>query len=331
MIVKRTPRDMAELRRRCILVTPTSYGKDEPRLRTELEAAVGKVIYNPTGRPLSSAALCELLPGCDGFIAGLDAIDRAAIEAADRLKVIARYGAGIDRIDLDAARERGIVVTNTPNANTVSVAELAIGLMLALARSIPAADAATKAGQWPRLNGVALEGKVVGLIGLGAIGRQVARRLQGWDCRVIAHDPAADVAFAASHGVALASPDEVIAQADFLSLHVPALPATRGMVNAAFLGKIKPGAFLVNTARGELIDEEALAAALSSGRLAGAALDAFSSEPPDPASPLLAAPNVIATPHTGAHTDSATNAMGWGALNDCLAVLRGDTPAHRVV
>lgn len=322
---------MAGLRQCCVLVTPTSYGQDEPRLRTELEAAVGKVIYNPTDRPLSSAALRELLPGCDGFIAGLDTIDRAAIESASRLKVIARYGAGVDRVDLDAARERGIVVTNTPSANAVSVAELAIGLMVALARSIPAANAATKAGQWPRLNGVTLEGKVVGLIGLGAIGRQVAARLQGWDCRIIAHDPLADVEFAAGHGVVLASMGEVIAQADFLSLHVPALPTTRGMVNAGFLAKMKPGAFLINTARGELIDEAALAAALNSGRLRGAALDAFSSEPPDPASPLLAAPNLIATPHTGAHTDGATNAMGWGALHDCLAVLRGEEPAHRVI
>lgn len=322
---------MIDLRQCCVLVTPTSYGKDEPRLRAELEAAVGKVIYNPSDRPLSSAALCELLPGCDGFIAGLDAINRAALEAADRLKVIARYGAGVDRVDLEAARERGIVVTNTPSANAVSVAELAIGLMIALARSIPAANAATKAGQWPRLSGVALEGKVVGLIGLGAIGRQVARRLQGWDCRIIAYDPMADVEFAASHHVALVSMDEVLAQADFLSLHVPALPTTRGMVNAGFLAKMKPGAFLINTARGELIDEDALAAALHSGRLRGAALDAFSSEPPDPASPLLAMHNVIATPHTGAHTDGATNAMGWGALNDCLAVLRGEAPAHRII
>ncbi len=226
--------------------------------------------------------------------------------------------------------ERGIVVTNTPSANAVSVAELAVGLMLALARSIPAADAATKSGHWPRLSGVSLEGKAVGLLGLGAIGRQVARRLQGFDCDIVAHDPAVDDAYASSAGVRLMPADEVVGQADFLSLHVPVLPSTRGMVDARFLGRMKQGAFLVNTARGELVDEEALVQALRSGHLRGAALDAFSSEPPDPDSLLLTLPNVIATPHTGAHTDGATNAMGWGALNDCLAVLRGEEPANPI-
>ena len=311
-------------------MTPTSYGKDDPRLRTELEAAVGKVIYNPTDRPLPATALRELLPGCHGYIAGLDTIDRSALGAADQLKVIARYGAGVDRVDLEAARERGIVVTNTPSANAVSVAELTIGLILALARSIPAADAATRDGQWPRLSGVSLEGKTVGLLGLGAIGRQVARRLQGFDCQIMAHDPVADAEFAHTHGVRLLPVDDVIAQADFLLLHLPVLPSTRGMVDAHFLSHMKPGAFLVNTARGELIDEGALTAALTSGQLRGAALDVFSSEPPGAANTLLAAPNVIATPHTGAHTDGATNAMGWGALRDCLAVLRGEAPAHPV-
>lgn len=322
---------MADLKDCCVLVTPTSYGRDDPRLRSELETAVGKVIYNPTNRPLSADELRNLLPGCHGYIAGLDTVDRNALSAADRLKVIARYGAGVDRVDLEAARERGIVVTNTPSANAVSVAELTIGLMIALARSIPAADSATRQGQWPRLSAVSLEGKVVGLLGLGAIGRQVARRLQGFDCQIVAHDPLADTEFARDHGVRLAPAEDVVAQADFLSLHVPVLPSTRGMVNAEFLRRMKSGAFLINTARGELIDEDALASALRSGRLRGAALDAFASEPPDASNPLLNLPNAIVTPHTGAHTDGATNAMGWGALRDCLAVLRGEAPSHPVL
>ena len=314
-----------------VLVTPTSYARDDDRLRTELESAVGSVVYNPTDRPLPAEALRELLPGCHGYIAGLDHVDRSVLEAANDLVVIARYGAGVDRIDLDAARERGIVVTNTPSANAVSVAELTIGLMLALARYIPTADAATKKGEWLRLRGVSLEGKTIGLLGLGAIGREVTRRLQGWGCRVVAHDPVVDAGIADSLGVQLVSADEVIAQADFLSLHVPVLPSTRGMVDAEFLARMKPGAFLVNAARGELLDEVALTDALARGHLRGAALDAFSNEPPSADNPLFAMPNVIATPHTGAHTDGATNAMGWGALNDCLAVLRGEAPANRVV
>ena len=271
-----------------------------------------------------------MLPGCDGYIAGLDQIDRAALQAADRLKVIARYGVGVDRVDLAAAAEKSIVVTNTPLANAISVAELTIGLMLALARSIPALAAETRAGGWSRAVGVTLEGKTIGLIGLGSIGKAVATRLRAFDCALIAHDPAPDTRFAAANGIALAALDEAISRADFLSLHCPLLPTTRGMVNASFLARIKPGAFLINTARGELIDEAALLEALRSGRLRGAALDAFTIEPPAKGNPLLALPQVIATPHCGAHTDGAANAMGWGALRDCLAVLRGEKPAFPV-
>lgn len=313
-----------------VLVTPTSFGRGDPRLRAELEAAVGEVIYNSTGRPLTSAEVAALLPGCDGYIAGLDTIDAAALAAADRLKVIARYGAGVDNVDLETARRRGIVVTNTPGANAVSVAELTIGLMLALLRNIPCAHERTRAGEWPRLEGLSLEGRTVGLLGLGAVGKQVARRLQGFDCTVLAHDPQPDEAFARKHGVALCSRDELIAASDLLSLHLPLLPATRGLVDAAFLSRMKRGACLINTARGELVDEEALAAALRAGHLRGAALDTFTQEPPGSDNPLLALPQVIVTPHMGAHSDSAIRAMGWAALRECLAVLRGEEPRHRV-
>lgn len=314
-----------------VLVTPRSFGRHDPQLKTELEAMVGRVIYNPLGRSLSSAEVGELLPGCDGYIAGLDTIDRAALEPADQLRVIARYGVGVDRVDLEAAREKGIVVTNTPGANAASVAELAIGLMLSLARMIPVANQETKAGQQPRIQGVSLEGKIVGLMGLGAIGKRVASRLQGFDCAILAYDPLVDAAEAQAVGAVLCPQEEVVARSDFLSLHVPLLPETRGMVDVSFLDRMKPGAFLINTARGEVIDEAALLPALQSGHLRGAALDVFAQEPPDRENPLLALPQVIATPHMGAHTDGATNAMGWAALRDCLAVLRGEEPAHRVV
>jgi D-3-phosphoglycerate dehydrogenase len=322
---------MAALRSCRVLVTPTSFAKNDPRLKVELEATVGEVIYNPTGRPLSAVEVRDLLPGCDGYIAGLDVIDRSALEAADRLKVIARYGVGVDRIDLAAAREKGIVVTNTPGANAASVAELTIGLMLSLARMIPVANQETRAGKWPRLQGTSLEGKVVGLLGLGTIGKQVARRLRGFDCTILAHDPAADTTFAQAHGVTLCPQDKVITQSDFLSLHVPLLPETQRMVNASFLSRMKQDAFLINTARGELIDEAALLAALQSGHLKGAALDTFTQEPPGKDHPLFSLPQVIVTPHIGAHTDGATNAMGRAALRDCLAVLCGEEPTYRVV
>ncbi len=313
-----------------LLVTPTSYGKNDPRLKTELEALVGEVIYNPTGKPLTSPEVARLLPGVDGYIAGLDAIDASALEAADCLKVIARYGVGVDSVDLAAAQAKGIVVTNTPGANSVSVAELALGLMLALARQIPEAVEAVHQGKWPRYSGISLEGKTVGILGLGAIGKQLARRLAGFDCRILAFDPYADSAFAKDNHVELASMEDVICQADFVSLHLPLLPETRSLVNEDFLSKMKKGSFLINTSRGEAIDEAALLKALQTGHLKGAGLDAFTVEPPDPQNPLLALPQVIATPHLGAQTDGATSNMGWFAMRDCLAVLRGEKPIYKV-
>jgi len=313
-----------------LLVTPTSYGKNDSRLKTELEAQVGEVIYNPTGKPLTSADVAKLLPGIDGYIAGLDGIDANAIKTADRLKVIARYGVGVDNVDLRAAREKGIVITNTPGANSVSVAELALGLMLALARQIPEAVEAVQQGKWPRSAGLSLEGKTIGILGLGAIGKQLARRLAGFDCRVLAFDPCADAAFARDNHVELVKMDAAIEQSDFISLHLPLSTETRCLVNDAFLNKVKKGSFLINTSRGEVIDEDALLRALQTGHLKGVALDAFTTEPPDPKNPLLALPQVIATPHLGAQTDGATSNMGWLAMKDCLAVLRNEEPVFRV-
>lgn len=313
-----------------VLVTPTSFGRQDPELKKQLEAAVKQVFYNTTGKPLSSDDLVQMLPGVDGYIAGLDQIDRAALQVANQLQVIARYGVGVDAVDLDAAREMGIVVTNTPGANSASVAELAVGLMLTLARNIYQAVSVTGRGEWPRLRGVSLDGKTVGLLGFGAIGQQVARRLMGFDCQVLAYDPFASEEAASKYQVELCSQDEVVARSDFLSLHLPALPETCGMVNAAFIGQMKHGAYLINTARGEIVDEAALQAGLESGQIAGAALDAFVQQPPAADHPLLQHERVIATPHMGAHTDGATNAMGWASLRDCLAVLGGEEPCYRV-
>jgi D-3-phosphoglycerate dehydrogenase / 2-oxoglutarate reductase len=313
-----------------ILVTPTTYGKSDPRLRRELEAAVGEVIYNPAGRPLSSNELRKMLPGCDGYIAGLDRIDASALEAADRLRVLARYGAGVDNVDLAAARRKGVVVTNTPNVNSSSVAELTVGLILCLARKIPEFSKSVKTGEWNRSMGMALEGKRVGLMGFGNIGKEVARRLSGWSVRLIAYDLLPDRAAAAKFGVELVSQPQLLAESDLLSLHLPLLGSTRRIVNAEFLAMMKKGAFLINTSRGDLIDEAALHWALESGQLQGAALDTFVQEPPSAENPLLKMPSLIATPHCGGHTDLAMDAMGWGALEDCLAVLRGEAPLHPV-
>jgi len=319
-----------DLKKAHVLVTPTSYGKTNLALKTELERQVGSVTYNPTPKPLPAVELAKLLKGMDGYIAGLDEIDASAIESADQLKVIARYGVGVDNVDLQAAEAKGIIVTNTPGANSASVAEMTVGLLLSLARKIPEGISATRTGGWPRINGMSLEGKTVGLLGFGAIGKQTARRLSGFDCRLLAYDPIPDLDFAQEHQVEMMTMDRLLAESDFVLLHLPLLPTTRAMVNDDFLEKMKKGSFLINTARGELVDEVALLNALKRGQLSGAALDVFPTEPPSADNPLLQMPQVIVTPHISSHTDGATDTMGWMALKDCLAVLRGEQPLHPV-
>jgi D-3-phosphoglycerate dehydrogenase / 2-oxoglutarate reductase len=314
-----------------VLVTARSFGRGRPELREELEAAVGEVRWNDLGRPLTAAELGEAIADVDGVIAGVDHFDAEVIGAAPRLRVIARHGTGTDAVDLDAARRSGVVVTNTPGANAAAVAELAIGLMFALARRIPEGDRRVRAGEYEALPGIQLGGRTVGLIGLGRAGSEVARRVAALGCRVLAFDPAVSAEQAGAVGATLVEQEHVVAEADFLSLHVPVTDATRDLVDAGFLGRMKRGAFLVNTARGDLVVEEDLARALDTGRLAGAALDTTREEPPLSDNPLLGRGDVILTPHAGADTDEARAAMGRAALDDLLAVLDGRPPQHPVV
>jgi D-3-phosphoglycerate dehydrogenase len=314
-----------------VLVTARSFGLSDPGLRSELESTVREVRYNESGRPLSAGDLRSALAKVDGVIAGADPFDASTLDAAARLRVIARYGSGTDNIDLEAAARRRIVVTNTPGANADAVAELALGLMLALARRIPEADRLTREGSWRTLQGVQLAGRTVGLVGLGHVGSALAKRVAALGCRVLAHDPHLEEGEARRRGALIAPLTEVVASADFLSLHAPVTDRTRGMVDGSLLGSMKRGSFLINTARGELVVDAELARALDSGPLAGAALDTLVEEPPPPDHPLLGREDVILTPHIGAHTAEATAAVGRRALHDLLAVLAGRQPRHPVV
>jgi len=320
-----------DIKKYTVLVSPTSFTQGDPNVREMLESSVGSVIYNTTGKGLSAAQLREMLKGVDGFIASVDEMSADVFASADRLKVISRYGVGVDSIDLEAAKQHCVIVTNTPGANSVSVAELALGLALDLARGITSAVGQTRGGGWPSSPGVSLKGKTFGIVGLGAVGRELALRLKGFELRTVAYDPFPNREFAAANGIELRDLDEVLAVSDIISLHLPATVETRGMVNVRFLATMKSGAFLINTARGELVDEAALKQALDDGRLQGAALDVLTDEPPLASNPLLTDPRVIVTPHMAAHTDDAMAAMGRMATEDCLAVLRGEKPAHRVV
>ncbi len=321
---------MKDLKSCKILVTPTSYGSQDDSLKSDLEKIVGEVIYNTTGKPLKSEQLRESLVGVDGLIAGLDEIDRKALEAAPDLKVIARYGVGYNNVDLEAASKRDIIVTNTPGANAISVAELTVALILNLLRPIIPAVQGTKGGEWPRYKGFSLAGKTIGLLGLGAIGKETAKRLVGFNCEILAYDVYPDEKFAAEHQIKMSLLEDMLARSDIISLHLPGTPETKEIVNAEFLKKMKTGAWLVNTARGDLIKEEALIQALQTGKLRGAALDVYPQEPPGKENPLLALDQVITTPHMGAHSDSATNAMGRMALDECLRVLSGKKPKYQV-
>ncbi len=321
---------MKDLKDCKILVTPTSYGSQDPELKTELEKLVGEVVYNNTGKPLTSDQLKELLIDVDGYIAGLDEIDAVAFDSAPILKVVSRYGVGYNNVDLNAASKNGVIVTNTPGANAIAVAELTIALILNMLRPILPAVQRTKQGEWPRYKGFSLDGKTVGLLGLGAIGKETAKRLAGFGCRVMAYDLYPDEKFAAEYGIEMSILDVILPAADIISLHLPGTAETREIVNAEFIDKMKPGAWLVNTARGDLISEKALVDAIENGKLSGAALDVYSEEPPPHSSPIFSFDQIITTPHMGAHADSATNAMGRMAMDECLRVLQGVEPKYQV-
>lgn len=232
------------------------------------------------------------------------------LERAPHLRVVGRAGVGVDNIDLDAATRRGVLVMSTPGGNSVSVAEHTFALLLALARQVTRLDAAIRAGRWEKSSaGTELRGKTLGLVGLGRIGSEVARRAIAFEMRVLAFDPYISEAAAREVQVELAPLDRVLAESDFISLHAALSPATQNLINAATIAKMKHGARLVNAARGELVDEAALADALKSGRLAGAAVDVFAEEPPKN-SPLLGLPNVIATPHVAGSTEEAQEEVG---------------------
>lgn len=259
-------------------------------------------------------------------------VNAAVFEAAACLKVVGRAGVGVDNIDLSAATKRSIAVVNAPTSTSVAVAELTLGLMLALCRSIPRADAAIKSGQWIKqeLLGVELNGKVLGIIGLGNIGKSVGQRAAALGMTVLGYDALLSDEEVAQRGAQPVSLPDLLHRTDFISLHVPLSPETRGLIGGQNLAQMKRGVRIVCTARGGLIDETALLGALESGQVAGAALDVYAQEPPG-LSALVAHPNVIATPHIGAQTVEAQARAAEDIANEVLAALRGEPLRWKVV
>lgn len=305
-----------------VLITPTSLCKNQHSLPlTGLRNLGYELVFNKTGRPLTSDELCELLPGIDGVIAGLDHYNRTALASGENLKVISRYGVGLNNVDLLAAEELGITVTNTPGANSASVAELAAGLILSVARTIPTSNSDVKAGQWPRATGLQLSGKTLGILGLGAIGCRLAQIARGMGMHVIGSDPAWTAEKAESQGIELVEWDGLLRRSNVLSLHLPLLESTRGIVGANELAALPAGAIVINTARGGLIDEPSLLDAIETGHIWGAGLDAYESEPPI-GNKLVQHPRVVTTPHSGAHTDGAIDRMTTMAIDNLVKVLQ---------
>jgi len=308
-----------------ILVTPTSFlSSANIAAKERNEGYADEVVYNESGKPLRGQELVDALDGVDGMIAGVDYITADVIaKAPDSLKVISRYGAGTDRVDIRACGERGIKVTNTPGTNSIAVAELAFALMLNVARNIPQLHEAVLHGEWPRGKGIELSGKKLGIIGLGSIGKNLAVRAIAFGMEVCAYDPYFDHGFAKRHGIICKTLEEAIGSSDFISLHLPLNDETRYMIDETRIAAMKDNAILINTSRGGIIDENAVAAAVKSGKLGGLGLDAFEQEPLLN-SPLKGLPRVVFTPHTGAHTAEAVRSMGELAVQNCMDVLNGN-------
>ncbi|WIB76283.1 phosphoglycerate dehydrogenase [Curtobacterium sp. MCPF17_002] len=272
-----------------------------------------------------AALLASLADAHAVLVRSATKVDAEAIAAAPNLKVVARAGVGLDNVDIKAATTAGVMVVNAPTSNIISAAELTVGHILSLARHIPAAHASLAAGTWKRsaYTGVELYEKTVGIIGLGRIGALITQRLQAFGVQVIAYDPYVTTARAQQLGVELVSLDDLLKRSDFITIHMPKTPETLGMLSDAQFALMKPTAFVVNVARGGLIDEDALHRALTSNTIAGAGLDVFVSEPPKD-SPLVSLPNVVVTPHLGASTDEAQEKAGVSVAKSVRLALGGE-------
>jgi D-3-phosphoglycerate dehydrogenase / 2-oxoglutarate reductase len=295
----------------------------------ELLATEHEVDYRPE---LSREDFLRLLPNYEALVvrSGVK-VDAQAIAAGSRLRAVGRAGVGVDNIDVDAATAAGISVVNAPTANTMAAAELTVGLIYALARNVAQADASMRRGEWHRADymGMELRGKTLGIIGLGKIGMAVADRARAMEMSILGSDPFVEAGTAAARAIDLVDVTDLLRRADVVTVHVPLNDATRGLIDADALALMKPSARLINVARGGVVDESALAAALREGRLAGAAIDVYEHEPPA-GSPLLDAPNTVLTPHLGASTREAQQKAGVEVAEQLLDVLAGREARYAV-
>ena len=308
-----------------ILIT-SIFLKAGDEVNRYLAAQGMEVVYRPWHGGRTEEELIGLLQGIDGAIVSTDPFTARVIQAADRLKVISRTGVGYDAVDVPAATARGVIVTTTPGVNRHAVADWALALILCCARKVPENLAEVRQGAWTRYEGMDLDGKTLGVVGLGTIGKEVAKRAKAFGMRLLAYDLVQDLPFAEGQGIVYVSLEELLRQSDFVSIHCFLNAATRHLINATRLGLMKPTAFLINTARGGIVDSEALYQVLHAKRIAGAGLDVFEGEPLRADSPLRSLDNVYLSPYCAGSTEDARKRSGTMAAENLVRGLRGERP-----
>ena len=314
-----------------VLITPAPLRRQPGTFRDLLLAAGFKPIDAEGQNTLTTPELLRFLPEADAMLAGSELLDASALDQAPRLRVIARTGVGYDAVDVAAATARKIPLTITPGTNHESVAEQAFALILGFCRRIALNDAIIRRGGWDRTTVEPVRGKTLGLVGLGRIGRAMVPRALAFGLRVVAFDPVGDAETDRRLGVERASLEDLLAASDIVSLHMPLVPATRGLFNRDAFARMRPGAFLINTSRGGLVVESDLYEALRSGHLGGAGLDVLDPEPPDSSNPLLSLPNVVISPHMGGVDARSMADMAEKAAQCVVDLYEGRWPAECVV
>lgn len=312
-----------------ILVTSLLVNPQDHQLLTPLYDLGAELLFHPLHQQRAPGEMAHLLHDVDAVIASSDHISAADLEQAHRLRVIARTGVGYDAIDVDAARQRGIIVTITPGANDQAVADYTLAMMLALSRRLIENHLSVQSGQWSRAVGTDLHSKTIGIIGLGRIGKQVVKRLYGFEPRMLGHDLVLDTDFMKRYNVMAVSLDQLFEEADLITLHIALSAETVHLVNRERLQKTKRGVFLVNTCRGAVVDEAALIDALRSGQVGGAALDVFEQEPLSN-NPLREFPNVILSPHVAGISQESSHLMAQMAIEEVVRVLRNEPTRYAV-
>ncbi|WP_068109172.1 phosphoglycerate dehydrogenase [Tropicimonas marinistellae] len=309
-----------------VLTTSPGFGK-HGRV-PDLIAEKGWELIRCVDRDIPDGGVSEHIARADVLVVGLIPVTAGSLEGAETLKGVIKHGVGVDNIDMDACTAAGLPVMNTPGANANAVAELAMGFMFALARHMPASHASVVAGGWDRKVGTELSGKTLGIVGLGNIGRKLALAARGIGMKVVATDPYADKDFAAANGIEILELDDTLKVSDYVSLHIFGGAENAGLINAEKLSLMKPTACLLNLARGEVVDLDAVAAALDAGTLGGVGIDAYETEPPDTDHPVFRHPRAVFMPHSGADTKESVENMGLMVIEDIQTLLDGGVPAR---